>query len=221
MAERRMFAKTIVDSDAFLDMSLSTQALYFHLAMRADDDGFINNPKKIARMIGSNDDEFKILIAKKFILTFESGVIVIKHWKVHNYIQKDRYKKTNYHEEMALLETKENNVYTLDTECIQDVRLGKVRIELGKDSKEDKQYLLEKDFTLSKLTSYDNLSATYKEKLEEFLNKYIEDLELKILNVNGNKKTLQYEDFILSLEAKGYKYKNFISAYKTWNRGMK
>ena len=81
--------------------------------------------------------------------------------------------------------------------------------------------LTDKDFTLSKLTSYDNLSATYKEKLEEFLNKYIEDLELKILNANGNKKTLQYEDFILSLEAKGYKYKNFISAYKTWNRGMK
>lgn len=84
-----------------------------------------------------------------------------------------------------------------------------------------KEYLLEKDFTLSKLTSYDNLSATYKEKLEEFLSRYIEDLELKILNANGNKKTLQYEDFILSLEAKGYKYKNFISAYKTWNRGMK
>lgn len=81
--------------------------------------------------------------------------------------------------------------------------------------------LTDKDFTLSKLTSYDNLSSIYKEKLEEFLNKYIEDLELKILNANGNKKTLQYEDFILSLEAKGYKYKNFISAYKTWNRGMK
>lgn len=81
--------------------------------------------------------------------------------------------------------------------------------------------LTDKDFTLSKLTSYDNLSATYKEKLEEFLSRYIEDLELKILNANGNKKTLQYEDFILSLEAKGYKYKNFISAYKTWNRGMK
>ena len=84
-----------------------------------------------------------------------------------------------------------------------------------------KSLILKKDFTLSKLTSYDNLSAAYKEKLEEFLNRYIEDLELKILNANGNKKTLQYEDFILSLEAKGYKYKNFISAYKTWNRGMK
>ena len=98
----------------------------------------------------------------------------------------------------------------------QEQEKGKV-----KEKEQIKEYLSEKDFTLSKLTSYDNLSATYKEKLEEFLNRYIEDLELKILNANGNKKTLQYEDFILSLEAKGYKYKNFISAYKTWNRGMK
>lgn len=98
----------------------------------------------------------------------------------------------------------------------QEQEKGKV-----KEKEQIKEYLSEKDFTLSKLTSYDNLSATYKEKLEEFLNRYIEDLELKILNANGNKKTLQYEDFILSLEAKGYKYKNFISAYKTWNRGIK
>ena len=93
--------------------------------------------------------------------------------------------------------------------------------EKVKEKEQSKEYLSEKDFTLSKLTSYDNLSTTYKEKLEEFLSRYIEDLELKILNANGNKKTLQYEDFILSLEAKGYRYKNFISAYKTWNRGMK
>ncbi len=131
MAERRMFAKTIIDSDSFLDMPLSTQALYFHLSMRADDDGFINNPKKLARMLGSSDDEFKVLLAKKFIIGFDSGVIVIKHWKIHNYIQKDRYKKTNYSEEMALLSTNEINGYTLDTECIQIDNTGKDR--LGKD----------------------------------------------------------------------------------------
>ena len=99
IAERRMFAKTIIDSDAFLDMPLSTQALYFHLSMRADDDGFINNPKKIQRMIGSSDDDLKVLIAKRYLLPFESGVDVIKHWKIHNYIQKDRYKPTVYTEE--------------------------------------------------------------------------------------------------------------------------
>jgi hypothetical protein len=88
MAERRMFAKIIIDSDAFLDMPLSTQALYFHLSMRADDDGFINNPKKIQRTIGATDDDFKLLIAKHFVIPFDSGVVVIKHWKIHNYIQR-------------------------------------------------------------------------------------------------------------------------------------
>lgn len=117
MAERRMFAKTIIDSDAFLDMPLSTQALYFHLSMRADDDGFINNPKKIQRMVGGGDDDLKLLIAKRFIIPFESGIVVIKHWKIHNYIQKDRYKPTVYKEEKARLTQKDNGAYT---ECIQD-----------------------------------------------------------------------------------------------------
>jgi hypothetical protein len=115
MAERRMFAKTIIDSDAFLDMPLSTQALYFHLSMRADDDGFINNPKKIQRMVGASDDDLKLLIAKNFIIPFESGIVVIKHWKIHNYIRNDRYKETVYKEEMAMLTEKENKAYTLDT----------------------------------------------------------------------------------------------------------
>ena len=116
MAERRMFAKTIIDSDMFLDMPLSTQALYFHLSMRADDDGFINNPRKIQRMIGASDDDLKVLVMKRFILPFDSGVVVIKHWKIHNYIRNDRYKETVYKEERALLEIKENGAYTeLDT----------------------------------------------------------------------------------------------------------
>ncbi len=149
MAERRMFAKTIIDSDAFLDMPMSTQALYFHLSMRADDDGFINNPKRIQRMIGASDDDLKLLIAKSFILVFESGVVVIKHWKIHNYIQSDRYKPTVYAEEKSLLDVKKNKAYTLNRgECIQDGyntdtqdRLGKVRLgkdRLGKDSIESK-----------------------------------------------------------------------------------
>lgn len=112
MAERRMFAKTIIDSDAFLDMPATTQLLYFHLSMRADDDGFINNPKKIQRMVGCSDDDLKLLLAKQFILAFESGVIVIKHWKIHNYIRGDRKKETVYPEEMALLEVKDNGAYT-------------------------------------------------------------------------------------------------------------
>ena len=113
MAERRMFAKTIIDSDAFLDMPLSSHALYFHLSMRADDDGFINNPKKIQRMIGASDDDLKLLIAKDFIIPFESGIVVIKHWRIHNYIRNDRYKSTVYEEEKSMLDTKDNNAYTL------------------------------------------------------------------------------------------------------------
>jgi hypothetical protein len=134
MAERRMFSKQIIDSDAFLNMPLSSQVLYFHLSMRADDDGFINNTQKIIRMIGASPDDFNILVAKKFILTFDSGVIVIKHWKIHNYIQKDRYKETIYSDEKALLGLKNSKVYTLDTICVQDVSKmdAQVRLETGK-----------------------------------------------------------------------------------------
>lgn len=146
MAERRMFAKTIIDSDAFIDMPLSTQALYFHLSMRADDDGFINNPRKIQRMVGAADDDLKVLITKKFIIPFESGIVVIKHWKIHNYIQKDRYKETMYLEEKSMLETKDNKGYTLkkdnstqdgyimDTQVRLELGKSKESIEIGKDS---------------------------------------------------------------------------------------
>ena len=153
MAERRMFTKKITESDVFLDMPASTQMLYFHLSMNADDDGFVNNPKRIQRMCGASDDDFRLLMAKNFIIQFESGVIVIKHWKMHNYIQSDRYKKTQYTEEMALLTVKQNKAYSIGdnlnvieadeplkigknddmyTECIQDVSVGKDSI--GKDS---------------------------------------------------------------------------------------
>jgi len=113
MAERRMFAKTIVDSDAFLEMPLSTQALYFHLGMRADDDGFVNAPKKIMRMIGGQEDDLKLLITKKFIIPFNSGIIVIKHWKINNYIRNDRYHATPYREELQSIGLEENGAYTL------------------------------------------------------------------------------------------------------------
>lgn len=112
MADKRMFTMKIVDSDAFLDMPLSTQCLYFHLNMRADDDGFVNNPKKVCRYVGAAEDDLKLLIAKRFILTFDNGLIVIKHWKMHNTIRKDRYNKTQYKEEFDSLYIKENGSYT-------------------------------------------------------------------------------------------------------------
>lgn len=112
MAEKRMFTQKIIDSDPFLDMPLSTQALYFHLNMRADDDGFVNNPKRICRTIGASEDDLKLLIVKRFAIGFESGVLVIKHWRMHNTLRKDRYNPTQYQEEFARLDVKDNNAYT-------------------------------------------------------------------------------------------------------------
>lgn len=107
-----MFTMKIVDSDAFLDMPLSSQCLYFHLNMRADDDGFVNNPRRIQRMIGASDDDMKLLIAKRFLLVFESGVVVIKHWRMNNYLRKDRYTPTQYQEEFQRLCIKDDGAYT-------------------------------------------------------------------------------------------------------------
>ena len=115
MSEKRMFSKQIVESDAFLDMPLSTQALYFHLGMAADDDGFINAPKRIQRGIGSSDDDLKLLITKNFVIPFETGVVVIKHWLINNYIRKDRKRDTAYPEEMSKLAIKDNGAYRLAT----------------------------------------------------------------------------------------------------------
>lgn len=155
MAERRMFAKTIIDSDMFIDMPMSARLLYYDLAMRADDDGFVNSPKKIMRFVGASMDDMNVLIAKQFIIPFESGVVVIKHWRIHNYIRKDTYKETPYKDEKALLYLDENNGYRLENECpstnrqrtvnepsTQDRlgkdRLGKDRLELGKDRVRDR-----------------------------------------------------------------------------------
>ena len=149
MAERRMFAKTIIDSDAFLDMPMSAQALYFHLSMRADDEGFVNNPKKIQRMVGASDDDCKLLIAKRFILVFDSGVIVIKHWKIHNYVRSDRFKETLYQEEKAALTLDEKNAYTekdknlgipnvIPTVSKMDTQVSIGKVSIGKDSIGDK-----------------------------------------------------------------------------------
>ena len=139
MAERRMFAKTIVTSDAFLDMPATSRSLYMLLCILADDDGFVNAPRSIMRMSGATDDDFRLLIAKRFILTFESGVVVIKHWKIHNLIQKDRYKETKYLDEKATLALDENNAYTEANyeaypECIQPVSNPEPQVRLGKGS---------------------------------------------------------------------------------------
>lgn len=120
LANRRMFSLDVVDTDIFLDLPISSQALYFHLGMRADDDGFVSSPKRVTAMIGANQDDLKLLIAKGFVIVLEGVVVVIRHWKQNNYIQSDRHKDTIYQSQMAAL-TVNNGIYEVDTECIQTV----------------------------------------------------------------------------------------------------
>ena len=208
MAERRMFAKTIVLSDAFLDMPLSARCLYFTLGMLADDDGFVNSPKSIMRQAGASPDDLNLLMAKRFILAFDSGIIVIKHWRIHNYIQKDRYKESKYMEEKATLMIDQNGAYT---ECIQDVstldtqvRLGKdrVRLELGEDSLEEAQ---PPKSTRHKYGMYENVLLSDEEfqKLqEEFPHDHFERIE-------------RLSEYIAST---GKKYKSHLATIRAWAR---
>lgn len=145
MADKRMMSKSVIDTDVFLDMPTSTQCLYFQLLLRADDDGFLKNAKTIMRTVGASQDDMKLLIAKQYLILFDSGTIVIKHWRIHNYIKKDRYKPTDC-EEARLIDVNDKGEYilleptciqngtTAEPTCIQNGTSGKVRleIELGK-----------------------------------------------------------------------------------------
>ena len=165
MGERRMFTRKITESDAFLDMPSSTQMLYFHLAMNADDDGFVNNPKKIQKMCGAADDDFKLLIAKSFVILFDSGIAVIKHWKMHNYIQSDRYKPSDYVEEKSMLGIKKNKAYTLD-ESKMEIRCIPDSAKKEKKRKESKKN--EEDIEKRKLPYYPN-DSLLEDAFQEFL----------------------------------------------------
>lgn len=135
MAERRMMSKKITDTDAFLDMPLTTQALYFHFLQNADDDGFVGSPNSIMRKVGASKNDYDLLIVKRFIIVFDTGICVIKHWRIHNYIQKDRYTPTTFLKEKAQLETEANGAYTdKKVECIQPVSNSYPQYSVGEDS---------------------------------------------------------------------------------------
>ena len=120
MADKRMMSKSVIDTDVFLDMPTSTQCLYFQLLLRADDDGFLKNAKTIMRTVGASQDDMKLLIAKQYLILFDSGTIVIKHWRIHNYIKKDRYKPTDC-EETRLIDVNDKGEYILlEPTCIQN-----------------------------------------------------------------------------------------------------
>ena len=186
-----MFSLKIVDSDLFLDMPLSSQCLYFHLSMRADDDGFVNNPKKIIKIIGANEDDLKILIAKGFVIVFERGIIVITHWKINNFIRKDRYKPTLYENEVQSLSQTKNGMYIKEVGChlvdqrltsgqpsIDKGRLDKVSIDKGREestpppnSKKYGEYTM-----IEKLSRYiKSTGKTYQDHYVTILNWYEQD----------------------------------------------
>lgn len=209
MAERRMFAKSIVLSDAFLDMPLSARCLYFTLGMFADDDGFVGSPKAIMRHCGSSQDDMLVLIQKRFVLAFDSGVIVIKHWRLNNYLQNDRHKTTTYVEEMAQLSIDEKGAYTekngMYTNCIQTVYTDKNSID--KNSKDYKERV--------KKESRNFVPPTLKE-----VKAYCQE------RVREGHPAVNPERFIDFYESKGWmvgknKMKDWKAAVRTWENRRK
>lgn len=231
MADKRMMSKSVIDTDVFLDMPTSTQCLYFQLLLRADDDGFLKNAKTIMRTVGASQDDMKLLIAKQYLILFDSGTIVIKHWRIHNYIKKDRYKPTDC-EETRLIDVNDKGEYilleptciqngtTTEPTCIQNGTSGKVRleIELGK-SKGSVNKKIKKESALSADVKRQKLFASYQEKikpisgsvegdrLSSLLDDYGLDLCLKAIDrtVLRKRRSLRYISGILrSWQKDGY-----------------
>ena len=211
MAERRMFAKTIIDSDAFLDMPMSARLLYYDLAMRADDDGFINSPKKIMRFVGASIDDLNILAIRKFIIPFDNGVVVIKHWRIHNYIRKDRYIETTYVDEKALLEIDENHAYKLvngEKKTLVDQRStdGLPLVDVGKDR-------IGKD----RLGKDKDISPT-RHKYGEYQNVLLSDEDLEKLKTEFLDWSDRIERLSAYMASTGKSYKNHLATIRNWAR---
>lgn len=137
MAEKRMYSKKVTDSDAFIEMASSTQALYFHLNQGADDDGFNNQIQNAMFKAHASLDDLKVLLSKNFLIRFESGVVVIKHWWIHNTLRKDRYNPTNFQEELHLLGLKENKSYTLDKDNSKRLPFGCQKVVVDKNREDE------------------------------------------------------------------------------------
>ena len=214
MAERRMFTQKITESDAFLEMPLSSQALYFHLCMSADDDGFVKNPKRIGRMIGSSDDDLKLLTAKSFVISYESGVIVIKHWRMHNLLRKDRYKPTEYVDEKSMLLVKENGAYTLDE--TQGIPVMATKWQPNGNQMAP-QYSIGKD-SIGKDNIYN--SAAKNAASKKFVKPTVDEVKEYCKERNN---TVDAETFIDFYESKDWyvgknKMKDWKAAVRTWER---
>ena len=201
MAKRRMFSLDIIDTDLFLEMPQSSRLLYYELCMRADDDGFVSSPKKIQKMVGCNEDDFKVLISKKFLIPFDTGVVVIRHWKIHNYIQKDRYKETIYLDEKKQLNQEKNGTYT---KCIQDGYTGKARLEQGEVSLGEVEDETENTDVAEITKCYEEniglITPATAELLFDYLKNMSKDLIVKAIKIASlnNKRSAKYIQGILN-----------------------
>lgn len=205
MAEKRMFSLNILDTDWFLDLPLSTQMLYVHLSMRADDDGFVDSPKSIIRKIGASVEDYKTLLEKRFVLDFPNGVCVIKHWRVHNTIQKDRYKETRFKEEKETLVLREDKIYTEMQRCIQDGN--------SLDTK-----CIPSIISKPKSNTNNNTNNIIVE--DKFIKPTIEEIQQYC---NERQNNVDAEKFYNHYESKGWKVgkssmKNWKACVRTWER---
>jgi len=211
MAKKRMFSLDIIDTDLFQEMPQTSRLLYYELCMRADDDGFVGSPKKIQRMVGCSEDDFKVLISKQFIIPFDTGIVVIKHWKIHNYIQKDRYKETIYIGEKSQLYQEENGMYT---KCIQDVNKMDTQNSIDKNSidKNSIADLVKKDEIAEITKCYEENIGMFTPATAEKLFSYLDDIDYLLiieaikLSAIRNKRTTAYISGILNAwQRNGYK----------------
>lgn len=236
MAQRRMFSKKITETDLFLDMPMSAQCLYFHLNMSADDDGFIGNAKTIRRMIGASEDDLKLLLSKEFLIPFQSGVVVVKDWRIHNYIRSDRYSETVYQDEKNSLQVLDNGRYEFSLENVipndipddnqtgyqrdTQVRLGKDRIVKDKkdNSQKSKKRIYDVDSIHYQLAEYlfEEMKKNNPEVKEPKLNDWANDIRL-MMEID-NRKEEQVRNMIIWSQSNDFWKGVILSAKKLRDR---
>ena len=215
-----MFSQKIVDSDPFLDMSLSAQALYFHLNMQADDDGFVNNPKKVCRCIGASSDDLKLLVAKRFLICFENGVVCVKHWRIHNTLRKDRYNPTQYQTEFAMLEVKDNKAYTENVATTWQPDGNQLATQYSIDKYSIDKSSIDKDI----LSESDDSSPSPKQKKSvkhkhgEYQNVLLTDDELQKLQEEYIDYSERIERLSSYIASTGKSYRSHYATIRNWAR---
>ena len=216
MADKRMFSKKVIDSDIFLDMPMSTQCLYFHLCMRADDDGFVDNPKKITRLVGGSEDDLKILLMKNFIIGFENGVIVIKHWRLHNWLRSDHYTPTIYQKEKEILELNDQKIYEPKGQLPNGSQMVTKQLPNGRTEENRRE-----EKRIEENSKEECIGA--KPKTHTFTPPALDEVTAYCIERNNNVDPQRFVDFY---QAKGWyvgknKMKDWKAAVRTWEKEEK